>query len=86
MRVIYTSRPHRAGPGRLWGAMLRLAVLISAALALLAITLVGLFVVLPLLLVGGMALHFYLRRRLQQPRQRPADGVIDAEYTVVDHR
>jgi Flp pilus assembly protein TadB len=66
--------------------MLRLAVLISAALALLAITLVGLFVVLPLLIVGGIGLHFYLRHRLRQARRHPADGVIDAEYTVVDHR
>ena len=66
--------------------MLRLVVLISATLTLLAITLVGLFAVLPLLLVGGIALHFYLGHRLRRARRRPADGVIDAEYTVLDHR
>ena len=86
MRVLYTSRPYRTGPDRFWGVLLRLAMLISAALALLSITLVGSFVVLPLLIGGGIALHFYLRHRLRQARRRPADGVIEAEYTIVDHR
>jgi hypothetical protein len=54
-------------------------------------------VVLPLLLAGGLALSFYLRRKLRRARQdarqpsssypppRPADHIIDVEYTVVDH-
>jgi hypothetical protein len=48
--------------------------------------LVSLFIVLPVMLIGGVALHFYLRRRLRQARQRSWDGVIDAEYTVVERR
>jgi hypothetical protein len=66
--------------------MVRLAGLLLAGVALLAITLVGLFVVLPLVLLVGIALHFYLRRRLRQARQRSWDGVIDAECTVVERR
>ena len=86
MRVSYAFRPDRSGPGQFWGALLRFAMFIAAALALLAITLVGMFVVLPLLLVGGIALHFYLRYQTRQSQRRSADGVIDAEYTVIDHR
>jgi len=39
-------------------------------------------------LVGSVALYLYVRHRLRrvQAAQRPRDGVIDAEYTVVDHR
>jgi uncharacterized SAM-binding protein YcdF (DUF218 family) len=66
--------------------MLRLAVLITAALALLAITLVRLFVVLPLMIAGGIALSFFLRRRLRQAQQRSKGSVIDADYTVIGHR
>jgi hypothetical protein len=43
-------------------------------------------VVLPLVLLGGIALHFCLRRRLRQARRRSWDGAIDADYTVVEHR
>ena len=59
MRIVYASQPNRVGTGWLWSAMLRLAVLTTAALALLAITLVGVFVVLPLMIVGGIALSFF---------------------------
>jgi hypothetical protein len=38
------------------------------------------------MLVGGIALSFYLRRRLRQAqRKQPRDGVIDAEYTVIEN-
>jgi Flp pilus assembly protein TadB len=86
MRMIYASQPNRAGAGWLWSAMLRLSVLITAALALLAVTLVGLFVVLPLMIAGSIALSFFLRRRLRRAQRRPMDGVIDADYTVIEHR
>ncbi|PVE21861.1 hypothetical protein DC522_24425 [Microvirga sp. KLBC 81] len=87
MRIIYTSQHNKAGPGQIWSAMIKLAMLMSAATALLAITLIGLFIVLPIMLVGGIALSFYLRRRLRQAQRRqPKDGVIDAEYTVVERR
>ena len=87
MRIIYAPPNNGAGPARLWGAMIKLAVLITAVAVLLAITLIGLFVVLPLLLVAGIALHVYLRYRLRHvQRPQPKDGVIDAEYRVVERR
>jgi hypothetical protein len=66
--------------------MIRLTGLALAGAALLAIMLVGLFVVLPLVLLGGIALHFCLRRRLRQARRRSCDGAIDADHTLVEHR
>jgi Flp pilus assembly protein TadB len=72
--------------GRLLATLIRLAALAAAGVALLAMALVGFFVVLPLMLVGGIASYFYLRRRLRQARQRSRNDVIDAEYTVINHR
>jgi Flp pilus assembly protein TadB len=67
--------------------MMRLAGLFLAGVALLAIMLVGLFIVLPVMLIGGIALSFYVRRRLRRPQRRQSGGdVIDAEYTVIEHR
>jgi Flp pilus assembly protein TadB len=67
--------------------MMKLAGLFLAGAVLLAVILVGLLVVLPIMLVGGIALSFYLRRRLRRAqRKQPQDGVIDAEYTVIEHR
>ena len=86
MQMDYAGRSAKIGSGRVWAPMMRLAGLFLAGAALLAIMLVGLFVVLPVMLIGGIALHFYLRRRLRQARQRSWDGVIDAEYTVVERR
>jgi hypothetical protein len=42
--------------------------------------------VLPLMLVGGIASYFYLRRRVRQAQQRSRNGVINAEYTIIDRR
>ncbi len=87
MRIIYALQSNKAGPGQVWGAMIKLVLVISAALALLVITLIGLFIVLPLMLVGGIAGYFYLRRRLRHAQRRhPGDRVIDAEYTVTERR
>ena len=88
MQRIHTKQGTNTGAGRFWRSMIRLSVLVAAGLALLTITLIGLFVVLPLVLVGSIALYLYVRRRLRQFQagQRPRDGVIDAEYTVIDHR
>ena len=65
---------------------MRLAGLLLAGTALLAILVVGLFFVLPVMLLGGIALYYYLRRRLRQAQQRSWDGVINVEYTVVERR
>ena len=72
--------------GRLLATVIRLTVLIAAGVALLAVMLIGFFVLLPLLLAGGIASYFYLRRRLRQAQHRSRDGVIDAEYTVIERR
>ncbi len=72
--------------GRLLTAVLRVLILAAAGVALLAVMLIGFFVVLPLVLAGGIALYFYLRGRLRQAQHRSRDGEIDAEYTVIDHR
>ncbi|MCG7394909.1 hypothetical protein MHY87_18585 [Microvirga sp. ACRRW] len=88
MRIVYASRTGKAGPGQFWGSMIKIAVLISAAFAVLAVMLIGLIVVLPVVLVGGIALHFYIRRKLRQAQRRhqPQNDVIDAEYTVIERR
>jgi Flp pilus assembly protein TadB len=86
MQMNYAGRSAKIGLGRIWPPLLRLAGLLLAGAALLAIMLVSLFIVLPVMLIGGVALHFYLRRRLRQTRQRSWGGVIDAEYTVVERR
>jgi len=67
----------------------RIAIALAAGIALLAMTLVGLFIVLPLLLLGAAISYFHIRRRIRQARPAPRrtpDDVIDAEYTVIDHR
>jgi len=71
---------------RLLATVIRLTVLTAAGVALLAVMLIGFFVVFPLVLAGGIASYFYLRRRLRQAQHRSRDGVIDAEYTVIDRR
>ena len=88
MQRIHTNRATSIGGGRFWRSMIRLVVLAAAGLALLTITLIGLFVVLPLVLVGSIALYLYARRRLRQFQagQRSRDSVIDVEYTVINHR
>jgi Flp pilus assembly protein TadB len=87
MQMDYAGRSATTGSGRVWSLMIRLAGLLLAGAVLLAVVLVGLFVVLPIMLVGGIALSFYLRRRLRRAQRRqPEDGVIDAEYTVIERR
>ncbi|MBQ0821920.1 hypothetical protein KBI52_17145 [Microvirga sp. HBU67558] len=71
---------------RLLAIVIRLAVLAAAGAVLLALVLVGFFVVLPLMVIGGIASYVYLRRRVHQAQQRSQSGVIDADYTVIIHR
>jgi Flp pilus assembly protein TadB len=71
---------------RLLATVIRLTVLAAVGIAVLALVLIGFFVVLPLVLAGGIASYFYLRRRLRQAQHRSRDGMIDAEYTVIDRR
>jgi Flp pilus assembly protein TadB len=67
-----------------WHAMARFAMLLAAALAMLAIAFTALIVVLPLALIGGIGLHFYLRRRLRRRSWGSSGQVIETEYTVID--
>ncbi|MEZ0172277.1 hypothetical protein [Microvirga sp. TS319] len=86
MRIIYASRSGKAGPAPLWSIAVKLALLLLSAAIVLAVMLIGLFIVLPVMLVGGIALSFYLRRKSRQARRAaPETGVIDAEYTVIEH-
>lgn len=74
-------------PNRLLATVIRLALMAAAGMIVLAVVLVGFFVVLPVMLVGGIASYFYLRRRVNQARrQRPGAEVIEAEYTIIEHR
>ncbi len=83
----YAGRSARTGLGWVWAPMMRLAGLLLAGAVLLAVIFVGLFIVLPVMLIGGITLSFYLRGRLRwAPRRQREDGVIDAEYTVIEPR
>ncbi|WP_262269220.1 hypothetical protein [Microvirga yunnanensis] len=70
--------------GGVLSVLVRVLAVAAAGIALVAMMLIGLFVLLPLLLAGGTALYLHLRRRARQNRDRRADGVIDAEYTIID--
>jgi hypothetical protein len=67
-------------------------VLILVGLALLAFAFFTLAILLPIALVGGIALHFYLKYRLRQARRHPQkrqsgpNDVIEVEYTIVERR
>jgi hypothetical protein len=74
--------------GRVLPTLLKLAVLACAGLALLALIFVAFVIVLPLMVAAGVGLTLFLRRRLRWARRRPdpADGIIDAEYKIVESR
>jgi Flp pilus assembly protein TadB len=90
----YGSRPF-------WTLVLRLAVLAAAAVAALVFLVATLVVVVPVLVLGGLALHLYLRWRLSRAsrpstafdqafdrRERSYRGgeTIEVEYTVIERR
>jgi membrane protein implicated in regulation of membrane protease activity len=82
--VVFRSRPTPPHSSGFLAILMRLLAVAAVGIAMLAIVLVGLFVVLPLLFVGGTALYFYLRRRVRRAQSRPQDDIIDAEYTIVE--
>jgi len=86
MRTIYLIRSSGAPPRGPWSTLARLAAGLLAAAALLVVVLVGFVVILPLALIGGIILYAYLRRRRPAARPEPEDGVIEAEYTVIERR
>jgi hypothetical protein len=72
--------------------IIRALAVIAGGFAVLATLLIGLFVVFPLMLAGGTALYFYLRRRVRHaqpyPRAepRPEGDAIEVDYTVIERR
>ena len=75
-----------ARSGRFLTTLIRLALLAAAVIVLLTVVLIGFFVVLPVMLFGGLASYFYLRHRIRRTRQHAQDDVIDAEYTIINRR
>lgn len=88
MRTIYLIRPDRAQPKGPLSALVRFTLGIVAAAVLLAAALVGLVVILPLMILGGIVFYVYIRRKLRQAQKQHQanDGIIDAEYTIVERR
>lgn len=85
--AVFRTRTTTTTPsGGVLSILVRLLGATAVGIALLAMMLIGLFVLLPLLLAGGTAMYFYLRRRMRQRRPHPRDDVIDAEYTIIEHR
>ncbi|HZH52365.1 MAG TPA: hypothetical protein VEZ16_10860 [Microvirga sp.] len=70
----------------LWASPIRTILLVLLGLALMAFAFFTLAILLPIALVVGIALHFYLRRRLRQARKHGQNDVIEVEYTVVERR
>lgn len=83
MRLGSSTPGAKGGSSAFLSSLLRLAVLAFAAAGAVALLFVGVFVLLPLVFVGGIALHFYIRRRLRQAHRREHNDVIEAEYTVI---
>ncbi len=80
--------PERIAEGpRFWAIAARAAILIVSLVIVAVVAFTALVVVIPLALVGGLALHFYIRRKLRQAARRrtPSAGlVIEGDYIVVD--
>lgn len=74
----------------LWASPIRTILLVLLGLALMAFAFFTLAILLPIALVGGIALHFYLRHRMRkamrQGRPNGQNDVIEVEYTVVQRR
>jgi hypothetical protein len=75
------------GSRRFWSATARLTILVSIGVAVLLVAMSAMIVLLPLALVGGLALHLYVRRALRQAARRTRPGVvIEGEYVVLERR
>ena len=83
--VLRDLRP-MMNPNQFWSTMLKLALLTASVLTLLLVAFAMFLVVLPVALLGELALHLYLRRKLRHMRRQASSGrvVIDAEYTVIE--
>ncbi|MGO4573999.1 hypothetical protein [Microvirga sp. 2TAF3] len=86
MRTTLDDLRQIMGSQRFWGSTIRLAVLISAGVAILLIAFTALLVLLPLALIVGLGLKLYIRRRLRRARSQSSIQVIDGEYTIIDRQ
>lgn len=82
MRTILTELARFARTSGALNAGLRLAVLAAFAIAVLVAAFTAFFVLLPLAVLAGLALRFYLKRKIRRPA--PAADVIEVEYTVIE--
>jgi hypothetical protein len=87
MWALFSDLRDVLGSRRFWSGTARLAVMVSAGVAVLFVAMSAMILLLPLALVAGLALHLYVRRALRQAVRRPRDGlVIEGEYVVLDRR
>jgi hypothetical protein len=84
--ITFQTASASARSGGILALLIRLALLAAAGIILLTMVLVGFFVILPVMLVGGFASYFYLRHRIRRARQHAQDEVIDVEYTIIDRQ
>ena len=71
---------------QVWGTMLKVTLLAALVLTILLVAFATFLVVLPFALVGGLALHLYLRHKLRHVRRQTSSrlDVIDGDYTVIE--
>jgi Flp pilus assembly protein TadB len=71
---------------QVWGTMLKVTLLAALVLTILLVAFATFLVVLPFALVGGLALHLYLRRKLRHVRRQTSSrlDVIDGDYTLIE--
>ena len=86
MRRIHTLETFTLRVGRAPSWQVAIVLVVACALALaLALLVGGLFLILlPVVLVGGLAARFIARRAARTPR--PDREVIEAEYEMIDDR
>ncbi|MBM6593344.1 hypothetical protein [Microvirga pudoricolor] len=91
--IAYMRMGRGSSAGGTIPAFLKLAVAASLGLAMLALFFVAFVVVFPVVLAVGAGFYFYLRHKIRQAQKqapqrtpRPDDGIIDVEYTVVEHK
>jgi hypothetical protein len=65
-----------------WRSAVRLVLLIAVALAVIVAVLTAFVVLVPIAVIGGVALRSYLKRRPRHPVR--TDRVIEGDYTVIE--
>ena len=83
MRMKFGEIRQEPASRRLWAARWTLVALAMAAGAVVAVALATSLVILPLVLVGGLAIHFLAWRQRPAPKPSSRNLVIETEYTVI---